>query len=66
MSPGVTLTIKEINDIVIVIRFTQNRKFLLKRTTGKCIGKEGGLLSFLGPLMSFFYTFNEKFTEPTY
>ena len=51
LSSGRTLTKNEIKDIVIVIRSIQNRRFLLKRTAGKLIDKEGGLLNFLDQLM---------------
>ena len=50
-SSGVTLTNNEIKDVVIVISSIQNRRALLKGTTGKFIDKEGGLLSFLDQLM---------------
>ena len=51
LSSGRTLTKNEIKDIVIVTRSIQNRRFLLKRTAGKFIDKEGELLNFLDQLM---------------
>ena len=42
LSSGVTLWNNEVKDIVIVISYIQNKRILVKGTTGKCIDKEGG------------------------
>ena len=49
---GITLTDNEIKDIIKVIKSLENRGILLKRTTGKITGQEGGFSNFLRPLMT--------------
>ena len=51
---GLEVTLAEIKDIIKVIRSSENfikGGILLKRTTEKIISQEGGLISFLVPLM---------------
>ena len=47
MGSGITLTNNEINDIIKVIKFLENRGILLKGTTTKITSQEGGFLNFL-------------------
>ena len=47
----ITLTNNEIKGIEKVIRFLENRRSLLKGTTGNIISQERRILNYLGPLM---------------
>ena len=49
--PGIPLTSNEIKDMKI-IKPLENRGILLKATTRKITGQEGGFLNFLRPLMT--------------
>ena len=51
-SSGITLINNEIKDIIKVIKSLENRGILLKGTTRKITGQEGGFLNFLRPLMT--------------
>ena len=50
-SSGIILTSNETKDIVKVVKSLENRVILLRRTSGKIISKEGGLLNFLDSLI---------------
>ena len=50
-SSGIILTSNETKDIVKVVKSLENRAILLRRTSGKIISKEGGLLNFLDSLI---------------
>ena len=49
---GIILTNNEIKDLIKVISSLENREILLKGTTRKNTGQEGGFLNFLRPLMT--------------
>ena len=50
-SSGIILTSNETKDIVKVVKSLENRAILSRRTSGKIISKEGGLLNFLDSLI---------------
>ena len=50
-SSGIIVTSNETKDIVKVVKSLENRVILLRRTSGKIISKEGGLLNFLDSLI---------------
>ena len=52
LGTGITLTDSEIKDITKIIKSLKNRGILLKGTTRKITGQEGGFLNFLRPLMT--------------
>ena len=49
---GLAITNNEIKDIIKVIRSLENKAILLKGTTKKITGREGGFLNFLKPLIT--------------
>ena len=49
---GLAITNNEIKDIIKVIRSLENKTILLKGTTKKITGREGGFLNFLKPLIT--------------
>ena len=49
---GITLTNNEIEDIIKVINYLENRGILLKETIRKITSQEGAFLNFLKPLMT--------------
>ena len=49
---GLAITNNEIKDIIKVIRSLENKTILLKGTTKKITGHEGGFLNFLKPLIT--------------
>ena len=49
---GITLTNNGIKDIMKIIKSLQNRGIVLKGTTRKVTGQEGGFLNFFRPLMT--------------
>ena len=51
MSTKTTLANNEIKDIIRVIKSSENRGILLKRTTKKITCQDGGFPNFLRPLM---------------
>ena len=51
-SSGITLINNEIKDIIKVIKSLENRGILLKGTTRKITGQEGGFLSFRRSLIT--------------
>ena len=52
LGTGTTLTDSEIKGITKIIKSLKNRGILLKGTTRKITGQEGGFLNFLRPLMT--------------
>ena len=61
---GITLTNNEIKDIMKVIKSSENRGILLKKTTKKITSQEGGFINFLRPLMTAGLPLMNKFLMP--